>query len=181
MSPTWIDRRCSEALVATLVGVALTVAGPTQADSARLTRESPWAAHVRTVDSALAARDIGAAERAWHAAYLAALGSWRWEGMVEVGDAAVRIGEASRLRQSANAKARNLYVSALFRARQQDSLEGVLRVAEAFAALGDREVVAQCVRIALRLAAQDPEAQADVRAFVARLGDPYFAAGQPGR
>jgi len=64
------------------------------------------------------------------------------------------------------------FLAALFRARQQSALDGVLRAAEAFVTLGDIEVVTQCVRIAKLLAAQDPEKQADVRAFTARLADP---------
>ncbi len=49
---------------------------------------------VRAVDDALAKNAVGAAGRAWHTAYGAALGSRRWEDMVEVGDAALRLGEA---------------------------------------------------------------------------------------
>ena len=51
----------------------------------------PWAFPIRTMDSALTAGDLSAAERAWHEAYVAALGARRWEGMLAVGDAALRL------------------------------------------------------------------------------------------
>ncbi len=128
---------------------------------------SPWAASIQQMDEALARKDIGGAERAWHAAYLAALGSRRWEGRLAVGEAYLRIGDAAKGPQTAAAKARANYVAALFLAREQRSLDGVLRVTEAFAALGDREVVDACLRIADRLAVGggDPRAPARVRAF----------------
>ncbi len=125
----------------------------------------PWAASLRRVEDALAQKNVSAAELAWHDAHGAALRSRRWEGMLDVGDAYLRLGEVAKGREAAEATARTLYLSALFRARQEESLDGVLRTAEAFAALGDREVVDQCIRIAELLAAQDPEGQADVRAF----------------
>jgi len=54
-------------------------------------------------------------------------------------------------------------------------------VAEAFAALGDREVAEQCVRIAESLAAQAREAQARDRVgeFKARLASGFFRNGGP--
>jgi hypothetical protein len=114
---------------------------------------------------------IAEAVRAWHDAYVTALGSRRWEGMVEVGDAYLRIGDLSGFRKESEAKARRIYMSALFQARAQGSLDGVLRVADAFLVLGDREVVYQCLRIAESLAdrGRDASARARVRAFEARL------------
>ena len=130
-----------------------------------------WTVHIRQVDDALAKHDLSAAERAWHNAYAAALGSRRWEGMVEVGDAVRRIGATGGSRTAAHARARRIYLTALFRARQQGSLDGVLRAAEAFSALGDPQVVVQCLRIAERLAAQgrDAKARDRVLAFSQRL------------
>lgn len=115
---------------------------------------APWKSHLLQVETSLIRGDVGAAERAWHDAYRTAFGSRRWDGLVEVGDAYLLIGEAAKGREVAEARARMLYLSALFRARQQGSLEGVLRTSEAFRALGDREVVEQGLRIAERLAAQ---------------------------
>ncbi len=142
------------------------------ADAPAVGSGSPWAASIQQMDEALARRDIGGAERAWHAAYFAALRSRRWEGRLAVGEAYLRIGGGAKGPQTAGAKARENYLAALFLARQQGSLDGVLRVAEAFAALGDREVVDGCLRIAdrLALAGGDPRAPARVRAFREQLG-----------
>jgi hypothetical protein len=121
------------------------------------------------VTEALARGNVGAAERSAHIAYAAALASRSWEGLLEAGDAHRRIGEVSGQRAAAAAQAREAYLAALFRARQQSALDGVLRAAEAFADLGDQDAAARGVRIAEGLAARDPEAQADVRAVAARL------------
>ena len=131
----------------------------------------PWTAHLERVEAALAQRNVHAAELAWHGAYAEALRSRRWEGMLEVGEAYLKIGAVAGYRKPAEAKARRAYLTALFRARQQGSVDGVLRAAEAFAALGDREVAEQGVSIAQRLAAQARDAQVSeyVRAVAERL------------
>lgn len=128
----------------------------------------PWTAHLRRVDDALGQRNLSAADLAWRDAYVAALVSRRWDGLVEVGDAYLRIGEVARGRKTAEAKARSIYLDALFRARQQGSLDGALRVAEAFTVLGDHEVALQGARIAEALAAKARDPQARDRARAAR-------------
>jgi hypothetical protein len=163
--------------------VGLVVALGAGATDAAQTAEVPWLAHLRAVEAALVRMDLGAAERAWQDAYLAALGSWRWDGMLEVAGAYLRIGQAAGRQQSSAARARNLYLAALFRAREQRSLDGVLRTAEAFARLGDRDMVQQCLRMAETLASEtrDPHAPARIRAFTIRLADPTFATRDAGR
>ena len=99
-----------------------------------------------------------------------------WEGLVEVAGTYRHIGEVTGLNQSFETKAREVYGRALVRARQQASVEGVLRAAEGFLILGDVATATQCVRVADRLAGRDPEARADVRAFAARLSDASGAA-----
>jgi hypothetical protein len=123
------------------------------------------------MDEALSRKDVGAAELAWHDAYVQALGSRRWEGMVEVGDAYLHIGQAARGSLPAEAKARRLYLAGLFRARNQDSLEGVLGATEAFARLGDHETVAQGLRMAEVMAQdrRDNRVRERVRAFTMRV------------
>lgn len=145
------------------------------------TADSPWVAPLRRVDEALARKDVSAAEQAWHEAYGLALRSRHWQGMVEVGDATLRIGEVVGSRQAPAGKARRLYMSALFRARDQGSLEGVLRTAEAFAALGDREVVYQSVRIAEGLTAQrsNEDARARLHALAERMTSGFVGAKGP--
>jgi len=122
-----------------------------------------WAVPLRTLDEALARKDVSTAVRASHDAYGVALGSRRWEGLIEVGDAELRVGEIARSRKASEARARELYLAALFRARHQGSLDGVLRAGEAFAALGDREVAEQCFRIAEGLVTHGRAALADGR------------------
>ena len=124
---------------------------------------APWAASLQKVDEALAQTKVGAAEQAWLDAFVVALKSRRWEGMVEVGDAYLRLGRLGGFPKTAEAKARQIYLAALFRARQQDSVDGVLRTAEAFARLGDHLTVARCLRIAESLAAQARDAHAHER------------------
>jgi hypothetical protein len=108
------------------------------------------------VDAALAAGDVPAAIRAWHAAYGATIGSRRWEGFADAGDAYLRIARASGSPVGGISRARDLYLSALFRASGAGSLDGVLRIASAFAELGEDEVVANALRIARRLAGVNP-------------------------
>ena len=117
---------------------------------------APWTVHLATVDATLAVGDVPGALSAWHEAYGAALGSRRWEGFADAGDAYLRIGRASSAPASAVPRARDLYLSALFRARDAGSLDGVLRIAAAFATLGDHDVTAQALRMARRLSGPHP-------------------------
>ena len=60
--------------------------------------------------------------------------------MAAVGGLALQMGESPRAREA--------YLVALFRARDQRSFTGVLRAQEAFETLGDRPVALQCLHIA---------------------------------
>ena len=155
------------------LAVSLMLAGAALAGNvaALATAEDPWGPAIQQVDSALARKEYSAALRAANDAYTLALGTTRWDGMVCAGDLYRRIGEATGLRRSFESKAREAYQKAFFRARQQASLEGILRATEGYAALGDTQMVGLGLRVAERLAARDPEAQADIRTFRARLGD----------
>src|SRR5262249_1499346 len=97
------------------------------------------------------------------------------------GDAYRRIAEVSSTRPHALAKAREAYLTGLLRARQQQSLRGVFQVAEAFAALGDRELVNTSVRIAEPVAAQiaEPQARGQARASIERLASRLLALEAP--
>jgi hypothetical protein len=101
-------------------------------------------------------------------AYRAVAAGGRWNALLEAGDTARRLGAVTGSPQT-DAKAREMYRSALAQARQQESLDGVLSVAEAFAALGDREGFDESIRVAQVLAGGDPEARADVRAAAAQF------------
>src|SRR5262245_468850 len=131
------------------------------------------------VEEALAAKDIAAAVQAWREARAVALERIGWKSMVALGDAYLRIGDAAEFRRGFTAGARESYLTALFRARHERSIDGVLRSAQAFAALGDVDVVGYCLQVASRLAARDPDPRArEVVAEVAnRLRQPADTAG----
>jgi hypothetical protein len=164
----------------TSIGVTLTILGTGLAGNvaALADPDGPWTASIQQVDAALARKEYSAALRAANDAYTLALNTTRWDGMVSAGDLYRRIGEATGLRRSFDTKAREAYQKAFFRARQQASVDGVLRAVEGYAALGDTQMVGVGLRVADRLAVRDPEAQADIRTFRARFGDPSLTAGE---
>jgi len=146
-----------------LLGTAVVSFSPRRPDDAR---SRAWTAPLQQMDEALAAGDVRLAERAWYDAYGQALGSRRWESMVEAGDAALRIRAVAKAQRLAAPTARQAYLTALVRARGQRSVDGVLRAAEAFARLGDDEVVEQALQIARDLGDVHPEAEARVRGLL---------------
>jgi hypothetical protein len=120
-----------------------------------------WTTPLEQADAARRAGDTRAALAWWREAHAAALRSRQWEGMIEVGDAARRFdADAGRARQA--------YLTALFRARRQRSLDGVLSAATAFGELGDRDVLTQALHIAEREASPDPRDRARVRSAADR-------------
>jgi hypothetical protein len=132
--------------------------------------QTAWKDHLQNVDEALTRNDLTSAEVLWSKAYAAALKSRHWEGMMAVGDAYRRLGARAGFHRAAVAKARETYLAALFRARGEGSLEGVLQAARGFAELGDEAVVEQCLHVARNVATQTRDARAAerVRAFAER-------------
>jgi hypothetical protein len=104
-----------------------------------------WRGHLRVVDRALGQRDLDQAQRAGESAHLAAVESPSWEGLIATGQASLRIGDASAGRTAAEPAARRAYFAALYRACRANSFEGILRAAEAFDALGDHDIVEECL------------------------------------
>ncbi len=133
----------------------------------------PWSEYLRTMDQALADTNATAAVRAWRNAYAAALGTPGWRGLVEVAAASLRIGALPGFGKASEARARETYWTALFRARQQGSLNGVLDAAEAFGALGDRAMVEQCIHVAESLTTLSGETDGAerIRALAASLAE----------
>lgn len=129
-----------------------------------------WQGRLLKVEQAMAVGNYVTAELLWREAYAAALKSRHWEGVVAAGDTYRALGARAGFRGAAVAKARQAYLTALFRARGEGSLAGVLITAERFAELGDREVVEQCIRVARKVAARsrDPYAEEHLRAFTER-------------
>ena len=140
--------------------------------------DTPWTSPLRDMDQAIARDDVAWAVTARHEAYRAAIASRRWEGFLAAGDAILRLGDMTQNRSTAGPEARRLYLSALFRARGQQSLDGVLLATEAFARLGDRDLVEKGLRMARDLADQDPEAQARVRLVEDRSSRGAAAGGE---
>ncbi len=173
MKQSGINRYRSLIVVAAPVLVGLVVVA-VLADPAGAQHGGPitaWAVHLRRMDGALAEKNAAAATKSWQAAYRAAVRSGSWAAMLEVGEAYLRIGEVGGDRKAVQSQARQIYLTALSRARRQESFDGVLQIAEAFARLGDDEMVEQSIETAKLFAASDPEAEADLRAFLERMAD----------
>ena len=111
-------RRTGQALAIIALTALVTAAPAWSSDREPRSAASALAA----VDAALARDDVGAALRAWHVAAALARAERRWDGLVAVGDASLRIGTVARIHELPEAGARSAYVEALFRARQQRSL-----------------------------------------------------------
>lgn len=131
---------------------------------------APWSDALERLDRSLAEGDLRGAERAWREGYTAALGARRWEGYLAVGDAALRVAMRVGEEPAGAPRARAMYLRALFRARAAGQPEGAVRVAEAFASLGDTEMAWKSVGVARSLAPGAPAAVAgEVNALEARL------------
>jgi hypothetical protein len=111
-----------------------------------------WSTHLKAAERALGRQDGAGALRAWEHAHLAAVESLSWEGLIAAGHAYLRIGRTVSPLQGAEATARRAYFAALYRACRDNSFDGVLRAADAFAELGDRDVVDECLGLAELLA-----------------------------
>jgi hypothetical protein len=162
-----MESRGAARLVVPLVMLAVAMVGLVAvrvcacATSPTAVGEAEWREHLEAADAALAESNVSRATRVWQDARNAALRSGTWS----VG---------------ARAEARGLYLRALFQARAQGSLDGVLRVTEAFASLGDQEVVDRGLSVARLLAArQGPAAWDRVREATIRLGARHSMAGRP--
>ena len=157
------------------LAVALTAAGAAafldhRSSGAPIEPTMTWEQHVERVDAALASHDLRTAREVVRDAYAAAVTSRRWEPLLHVGDAQRRVEQASGFATLGKASARANYLFALFRARDQRSLDGVLQAAEAFSRLGDGSVVRQALVVARDLAGRDPVAHARVDIAAEKLG-----------
>jgi len=163
--------------VATLLGV-LEVTAERGANPVPRPAPSSWSTSLHEMDAAIARGDLMAAATSGHQVYRAALATRSWEAFLAAGDSALRLGEATQARNAAEPDARRLYLSALFLARSQYSLDGVLQATEAFVRLGDHDVVAQGLALACGLAGSDPASQARVREVADRSARQAVAAGE---
>ncbi len=148
------------ALVTPITVAAILILAADGTPAARVERaDLELAQRLREADASLAAGDGQTALVRLRAAHRAALRTERWDAMTEVGDAARRASAMAAPPGRAMAMASRAYLAGLARAREQRSLDGVLRIAEGFAALGDREMVEYCIGVATRLAEADREAE----------------------
>ena len=142
------------AVVLGVVGVfGLSASGSVPFGLARLVFVQPestpaWVQRIGLVDEALGRADLSRAIYQWREAYGAALRSGRSDGLIAVGDRAIRIaglagGSGYFLRE-----AREVYVHAALRARAERSRDTILGIAEVFEQLGDTERAGQVRRIA---------------------------------
>jgi hypothetical protein len=129
---------------------------------------APWADHLVALAEARAAQDGRMAGLAYQDAYHSALASRRWEGMADVGDAAVDLGDTRR--------ARIAFLTTAYRARDVRSAAGVLRAVDGFSALDDLRVARHWLQVARKLAGGDSMERARVGVVARRLG---LEEGQP--
>jgi hypothetical protein len=161
------------AMMVAMAGAVTVVMVGDGTPAARFEEDIEWTVRLRDAEAALAAGQTHVTMVQLRAAHRAALRTGRWGAMVEVGDAARRAGEAVTPPPRALPTASRAYLAGLARAREQNSVEGVLRVAEGFAALDDREMVEHCIGVAGTLAQRAGGDQAVVRvlAFTERYRD----------
>jgi hypothetical protein len=160
MPYAWQMMRWAALALAMVTGIALGTVGAARIGLTSL--ERPWpeekrrdaslSGHLSAIDAAIADRDRSRAVYTWRDAYGVALRSREWEVLVAMGDAALRIDALAGQPTAFRAEARQAYLLALFRARDAGAPEGVTRVAEAFAALGDAEMAARARSIQVKAA-----------------------------
>ena len=176
--------RLSAVVAAMVAAMALAVTVILVADgtpAARIaTEDLEWALRLREAEAALAIGDGLTAVVRLRAAHQAALRTGRWDALADVGDAARRARELTPPPPRAFATSSRAYLAGLARAREQQSVDGVLRVAEGFAALDDVQMVEHCIGIAGQLAMRrDGEGRrAQVDAFVQRYREAQGATGE---
>lgn len=126
-------------------------------------RETVWPEALERVNAALAGGDAREARRHWEEAYRDAI-RWRTpDGLLAVGQASLRIGEATQDRQSAVSEACRIFLVALFQGRERRDPDGVALAGTAFVGLGDREVADRVFDVALALAARNRDSGARER------------------
>ena len=132
-----------------------------------------WPELLERAEVALAGGEPRAAHEAWEQACRGAMHARSTEGLLAVGDAYLRVGEAVRDRFTAVASARRIFLMALFQARGQRDAAGVAAAAAAFASLGDRETASRGFEIATAIATErgDTVALERIAAFQTEVAD----------
>ncbi len=123
------------------------------AETTAHTPEAGWRESLDRAEAAMSQGEIHRAELAWEEAQRAAMRpTIPPTGLVNVGLAYLKIGEAAHDRPTAVARTRQILLRALFRARQQRDVDGLTAVSHAFASLGDCEVAERTFTVVLTMA-----------------------------
>ena len=142
------------AVVLGVIGIfGLSASGHVPSGLARVVFVQPdsvpaWVQRIALVDGALGRSDLSRAIYQWREAYGAALRNGRSEGLIAVGDRAVRIAERADGSGYFLTEAKYVYMHAALRARAERSRDTILGIAELFEKLGDTERAGQVRRIA---------------------------------
>jgi len=128
-----------------------------------------WRQRLDRIGEAVTLGDTRTAMAVWREGYAAAMQRGQWRDLIDIGDAALRIGDIADFAETAPGAARRSYLTALHRAQSQGSVDGILQVAAGFAGLGDTAALQNCVDIARQVADGDPEAQSRVVSFAERF------------
>ena len=107
-----------------------------------------WVGRIALVDEALGRSDLSRAIYEWREAYGAAVRSGRSEGLIAVGDRAIRLAKLTSGSGYFLTEAKYVYVHAALRARAERSRDTILGIAELFEQHGDTERAEQVRRIA---------------------------------
>src|SRR6266851_8860813 len=89
-----------------------------------------WVQRIALVDEALGRADLSRAIYEWREAYGAANRNGSSEGLIAVGDRAVRLAELSSGSGYFLTEARSIYMHAAFRARAERSRDTILRIVD---------------------------------------------------
>jgi hypothetical protein len=151
--PSWVRGLTGVAVLGTLGMFALSASGNVPLGLARAAFVQPeskpaWVQRIALVDEALGRSDLSRATYEWREAYGAALRNGRADGLIAVGERAVRIAERASGSGAFRREASEIYVHAAFRARAERSRETILGIAQLFEALGEPEKAEQVRRIA---------------------------------
>ena len=117
--------------------------------------DTRWREPLARAEASLVRGDARAAEQAWQEAHRAVIRAGMPAAVLEVGRAYLRVGEAARDRQTAVARARQIFLLALVQARERRDAEVAAAAGGAFATLGDREAADRAFAAAVTLAAQN--------------------------
>jgi hypothetical protein len=140
-----------------VVAVTMIGAGWVTAETRAPVPDAGWREPLDRAEAALSQGEPRRAEQAWEEAQRAAMRpTIPPSGLVDVGLAYLKIGEAAHDRQTAVMRTRQILLRALFRARHQRDVDGLTAVSHAFALLGDCEVAERAFAVAVAMSPKRP-------------------------